>query len=82
MVKKRVGYFRLSTVEQAQTNASRNQEARLREAGRKKIYSDIESGADPDRPEFNKVLRLITGRKVSRVIATRMDRLVRDSDHL
>ena len=78
MKKPWIGYLRLSTTEQAQTNALRNQEARLREAGAVEIYFDIESGANPDRPEFKKMLQLVSKEKVGRVIASRWDRLIRE----
>lgn len=74
-----VGYVRLSTTEQAQTNALRNQEARVREAGATTVYTDVESGASSERSGLQAVLDLVLEGKVSRIIATRWDRLTRDS---
>lgn len=78
MEKLTVGYLRLSTAEQAQTNAFQNQKERLLEAGAEKIYYDIESGANSERPQLQQMLQDVIAGKISRVIATRWDRLTRD----
>ena len=44
MTKPWIGYVRLSTAEQAKTNALQNQIQRLKEAGAEQIFHDIESG--------------------------------------
>lgn len=73
-----IGYARLSTDEQAQTNALRNQIERLKDCGADEIYYDIESGSKGDRDNLLKVLERVAKKEVAGVIATRWDRLTRD----
>ena len=73
-----VGYARVSTNEQAEnSHALAQQKTRLKNEGAKKVYCDVESGANPNRPQFNEVLCLVKERKVKQIIATRWDRLMR-----
>lgn len=74
-----IGYARVSTEEQASTHALEQQKARLGDAGATEIYFDIESGRNPDRPQLLAVLELVMQKKVSAVICTRWDRLLRNS---
>jgi len=74
-----IGYARVSTEEQADTNALDQQKARLLNAGAEMIYCDIESGRNPDREQLKKVLGLVAHQEVSAVIATRWDRISRNS---
>lgn len=74
-----IGYGRVSSQEQAENqNALKQQLNRLQEAGADDIYSDVESGANSNRPEFNKVLELVAEGNVETLIATRWDRLTRN----
>lgn len=74
-----IGYARVSTREQSENhNALEQQQSRLKLAGAGTIYTDIESGANNDRPEFNKVLKLARQGIIKTIIATRWDRLTRN----
>ncbi|NEQ21076.1 MAG: recombinase family protein [Microcoleus sp. SIO2G3] len=74
-----IGYARVSTEEQADTKALEQQKNRLSEAGAERIYCDIESGCNPEREQLKKVLDLVVQQEVSTVIATRWDRISRNS---
>jgi DNA invertase Pin-like site-specific DNA recombinase len=72
------GYARVSTQDQAEnSHALEQQIARLKSAGAQKVYFDVESGANPDRPQFEELLSLVKEGKVKQIIATRWDRLMR-----
>jgi DNA invertase Pin-like site-specific DNA recombinase len=73
-----IGYARVSTEEQADTQALDQQKSRLQKAGAEKIYFDIESGRKSEREELKKVLALVFQKEVSTVIATRWDRISRN----
>lgn len=77
MSKPWIGYVRLSTEEQADTNALRNQIERLKEAGAVEVFYDIESGEKADRENLKKVLGLVVNKEVGGVLSTRWDRLMR-----
>ena len=74
-----IGYARVSTEEQADTKALDQQKNRLSEAGAERIYCDIESGCNPEREQLKQVLDLVVQQEVSTVIATRWDRISRNS---
>lgn len=78
MTKPWIGYVRLSTQEQADTNALRNQIDRLKAAGAEDVFHDIESGSDTERENLTQVLKLVVSKDVAGVIATRWDRLTRN----
>ena len=74
------GYARVSTREQAlNSHALEQQQARLKEAGATKIYTDVQSGRDKDRPQLKKLTKLIEAGEVKEIIATRIDRLARST---
>jgi DNA invertase Pin-like site-specific DNA recombinase len=74
-----LGYSRVSTYDQAEeNNALEQQNYRLKQFGVDEIYQDIESGANADRPAFNKLLDLVNQGKVETIVATRWDRLTRE----
>lgn len=74
-----IGYARVSTREQSENHhALEQQQSRLKQAGAEIIYTDVESGANNDRPEFNKVLKLAREGIIKIIIATRWDRLTRN----
>lgn len=73
-----IGYARVSTEEQADTQALEQQKNRLVQAGAKRIYVDIESGRNPEREQLKEVLDLVSNKEVSTVIATRWDRISRN----
>ena len=78
---KTIGYARVSTREQSENhNALEQQESRLLLAGAEKIYTDVESGANNDRTQLKKVLKLARQGKIQTIIATRWDRLTRNED--
>ncbi|MFN4867127.1 MAG: recombinase family protein [Cyanobium sp.] len=72
-----VGYARLSTQEQAEGQALEQQIDRLRKAGAAAVIQDLDSGSKDHREGFTRLLELVRGRQVDRVIATRLDRLSR-----
>ena len=74
-----IGYARVSTEEQADTNALEQQKNRLSNAGAELIYFDVESGRNSDREQLEKVLALVVRQEVSAVKATRWDRISRNS---
>lgn len=76
--RKKVGYSRLSTLEQAKGDALEQQQSRLISAGVDKIYSDIDSGDNSARPDLNCLIEDICAKKIGSVIATRWDRLYRN----
>ena len=73
-----IGYARVSTEEQADTQALDQQKSRLQKAGAERIYYDIESGRKSEREQLKKVLALVVQKEVSTVIATRWDRISRN----
>jgi len=73
-----IGYARVSTEEQADTQALEQQKSRLQKAGAERIYFDIESGRKSEREELKKVLALVFQKEVSTVISTRWDRISRN----
>jgi len=74
-----VGYARVSTEKGEQLSALETQKSRLKTAGVKKIYTDVESGRSNDRQAFNDLLQLIDKRAVKEIVVTRFDRLGRDA---
>jgi len=72
-----VGYARLSTQEQAEGQALEQQIDRLRKAGATSVIHDLDSGSKDRREGFIRLLDLVRGRQVDRVVATRLDRLSR-----
>lgn len=72
-----VGYARLSTQEQAEGQALEQQIDRLRRAGATTVIHDLDSGSKDRREGFTRLLDLVKGRQVDRVVATRLDRLSR-----
>jgi DNA invertase Pin-like site-specific DNA recombinase len=73
-----IGYARVSTEEQADTNALEQQKHRLKNAGAEIIYVDVESGRNPNREKLQQVLDLVTQQEVSTVISVRWDRISRN----
>lgn len=73
----RIGYVRVSTGEQADTDALEQQTARVDKAGTVLIFSDVESGRSDKRTEFNKMLAMCKQGKVTELVVTRIDRLAR-----
>ncbi|HEY9663154.1 MAG TPA: recombinase family protein, partial [Allocoleopsis sp.] len=74
----RIGYARVSSLEQANnTNALEQQIKRLEDAGATLIIADIQSGKRDDRPGLRETMRLVEYEKPAEVIVTRVDRLGR-----
>ena len=73
----KVGYIRVSTSEQADTDALNQQKARIEKAGAVRIFSDVESGKSDRRSQFNKMLELCSFGEITEIIITRLDRLSR-----
>lgn len=80
MEKRRIGYGRVSSREQAiNSNAKAQQIARLEAAGCTEIYFDDESGwKGQRRHDLKKVMDLVKRREADEVVITRLDRLSRD----
>jgi DNA invertase Pin-like site-specific DNA recombinase len=74
------GYIRVSTEEQAEGTALKQQKERIQQAGVDEIYCDIESGANSKRPDFQRLIKDISAGKISIIIATRWDRLTRNQN--
>jgi site-specific DNA recombinase len=73
-----VGYARVSSKHQADTNALEQQVERLKHAGAEKLYIDIESGYKGNRrEELERLLEDVRARRVTKVVVTRVDRLSR-----
>lgn len=73
----KVGYVRVSTREQADTDALEQQVARIRKAGVVRIFQDIESGRKDSRSQYNQMLELCKMGEIKEVVITRIDRLSR-----
>lgn len=73
----KIGYVRVSTVEQSETDALEQQTARVKRSGAVLVFLDVESGRKDSRVEFNKMLELCRQGGVTEVIITRIDRLAR-----
>ncbi len=71
----RVGYVRVSKGEQE--DALVQQTARVNKAGVMLMFSDIESGKNDKRKNFNKLLAMCREGNVTEVVVTRLDRLAR-----
>ena len=77
-VKRVLGYGRVSSREQAfDSHALEQQIDRLKMAGAKEIYQDVQSGKRDDRPALEEVMDLVRLGLVDEVIITRIDRLAR-----
>ncbi|BAZ40746.1 resolvase domain-containing protein [Calothrix sp. NIES-4101] len=73
----KIGYVRVSTVEQSETDALNQQTERVKRAGAILIFADVESGRKDSRTQFNQMLELCKKGEVTEVIITRIDRLAR-----
>jgi site-specific DNA recombinase len=74
----RLGYARVSTRQQADTEALDQQINRLEKAGAEKILCDIESGRKDTRKNFNQIVNLAKNGIATEIIVTRLDRLGRN----
>ncbi|MBD2473066.1 fdxN element excision recombinase XisF [Nostoc sp. FACHB-145] len=73
-----IGYARVSSREQAEdTNALNQQIERLKDAGAQYILSDVEKGKNDERPQYQKLMRLVEARRVGTLFITRIDRITR-----
>lgn len=75
----KVGYARVSSKSQADTDALNQQVDRLRKAGAEQILTDIQSGREDSRKSYNKLLKLVKTGAATEVITTRLDRLGRNA---
>lgn len=74
----RIGYARVSTRQQADTEALEQQISRLEKAGAEKVLYDIESGRKDTRKNFNQLIILAKNGVATEIIVTRLDRLGRN----
>ncbi len=74
-----VGYARLSTADQAKGLTLEQQVSRLREAGATEVLIDLLSGTSTARPKYRELLRRIGEGSVSKIVATRWDRICRSA---
>ena len=72
-----VGYARLSTTDQARGLTLEQQVQRLKEAGAGEVLVDLMSGTSEARPRYRELLKRVKAGNVSKVVATRWDRLTR-----
>ena len=78
MIKKCVGYCRVSSREQANnSHALEQQQERVRLAGVEEILTDVDSGSKDNRPNWKKLQVMVGAGKISQIICTRVDRLTR-----
>ncbi|MGB3654668.1 MAG: fdxN element excision recombinase XisF [Rivularia sp. (in: cyanobacteria)] len=75
----KVGYARVSSKSQADTDALNQQVERLRKAGAEEILTDIQSGREDSRRNYKQLLKLVKSGVVVEVITTRLDRLGRNA---
>lgn len=73
----KVGYVRVSTREQSDTDALEQQTQRIKKAGAVRIFSDVESGRSDKRSQFNQMLELCKAGEITEIVITRIDRLSR-----
>lgn len=77
-MKRIVGYARVSSREQAvDSQALKQQIARIKKAGATIIYQDIQSGSRDNRPALKELMESISEGKTDEVIITRIDRIAR-----
>ncbi|WP_413746920.1 recombinase family protein [Synechococcus sp. MIT S9507] len=74
-----IGYGRLSTADQTKGLTKSQQVERLKQAGADEVLFDVMTGTSTARPQYRKLLRLIESRSIDRVVATRWDRISRNS---
>ena len=75
-----LGYARVSTTFQARDgNSLEAQINSLKEAGAEKIFSDVFSGTKNNRPELDKLLKII--QSGDKLIITKLDRIARSVIH-
>ena len=81
-MRQHLGYGRVSTASGEQLSALDGQLRWLAEQGCDQILSDVESGLNVDRADYSRLLRMVEGRQVAVLSATRADRLGRDAPEL
>ncbi len=78
-----IGYGRVSTGSQADEGLSPERQAvRLKANGCSEVLFDIESGKNPNRKNYQKLIKLIEQGTVTQVVCIRLDRLGRSSIEL
>lgn len=75
----KVGYARVSSKSQADTDALDQQIERLRKAGAEEILTDIQSGREDSRKSYKQLLKMVKSGVIVEVITTRLDRLGRNA---
>ncbi|NJM71851.1 MAG: recombinase family protein [Scytonema sp. RU_4_4] len=75
----KIGYARVSSKNQADTDALNQQIDRLKKAGAENILSDVQSGREDSRKSYKKLLKLVKDGVATEVITTRLDRLGRNT---
>lgn len=75
----KIGYARVSSKSQADTDALNQQIDRLLKAGAEEILTDVQSGREDSRKSYKKLLKLVKDSIASEVITTRLDRLGRNT---
>lgn len=75
----KIGYARVSSKSQADTDALNQQKDRLMKAGAEQILSDVQSGREDSRKSYKKLLKLVKDGIATEVITTRLDRLGRNT---
>ncbi|MEM7553765.1 MAG: recombinase family protein, partial [Cyanobacteria bacterium P01_A01_bin.84] len=75
----KIGYARVSSKNQADTDALNQQIDRLNKAGAEEILYDVQSGREDSRKNYKKLLKLVKDGVITEVITTRLDRLGRNT---
>jgi DNA invertase Pin-like site-specific DNA recombinase len=80
-MKKAIGYGRVSTLEQSRNqNALKQQIDRLETEDLDEVVYDIETGASDSREEFVKLMDRVEAGEISKIVATRWDRIMREEN--
>ncbi|MBF2065918.1 MAG: recombinase family protein [Calothrix sp. C42_A2020_038] len=74
----KVGYARVSSRRQADTEALEQQCSRLEKMGCDRVMLDVGSGRSDRRKEFNQILKMAKDGLIKEVVVTRLDRLGRN----
>lgn len=77
----KAAYGRVSSREQAEnSHALEQQLARLQRHGYDRLFCDVQSGTEDNRPQFQELLAELESGRVTELVVTRIDRILRDAE--
>lgn len=77
----KAAYGRVSSREQAEnSHALEQQLARLQRHGYDRLFCDVQSGTEDNRPQFQELLTELEAGRVTDLVVTRIDRILRDAE--